>query len=228
MYLVSTTTHQPPPPSTMKNWGEIIRSRRRELNLSQEELALRMDVSQSFVSRIERGDRSPTTATFDRFTRFLSELRWSLNDFVEKTGLSVEGLEVPPPQLYANLITSPKSEQRLIPLYDISLPYALQSEPMGTIEIDVGDIGDFALRVNDVGISPLIQSGDILMVQKDVYEYGNTVVAEAQGEIIIRKLVSEDMAQLKKLSGKKPDYSIFFEKKVKIVGRVAWLRREFV
>ncbi|WP_339285703.1 helix-turn-helix transcriptional regulator [Paenibacillus sp. FSL R5-0486] len=41
-------------------FGEIIRNRRLELNISQESLALKADMDRSYVSEIERGHKNPS------------------------------------------------------------------------------------------------------------------------------------------------------------------------
>ena len=41
-----------------KRFGKAIRRRRRELDLSQEELAERADLHRTYISSIERGDRN--------------------------------------------------------------------------------------------------------------------------------------------------------------------------
>lgn len=43
--------------------GEVVRSRRLSLGLSQEELASLAGIDRTFVSRIERGVRQPTIST---------------------------------------------------------------------------------------------------------------------------------------------------------------------
>ncbi|NMI07777.1 helix-turn-helix transcriptional regulator [Paenibacillus sp. SZ31] len=41
-------------------FGEIIRNRRLELNISQENLALKADMDRSYISEIERGHKNPS------------------------------------------------------------------------------------------------------------------------------------------------------------------------
>lgn len=44
-------------------FGEVLKTRRMALGVSQEELAFRAGVDRTFVSRIERGIRQPTITT---------------------------------------------------------------------------------------------------------------------------------------------------------------------
>lgn len=51
--------------------GEVIRRRRRELRLSQEELAWRAGVDRTYVSGVERGARNLSLLTLEKLARAL-------------------------------------------------------------------------------------------------------------------------------------------------------------
>lgn len=51
------------------NIGERIKTIRQEKGLSQYELAKRADISQSFLSYIEKGEKSPTVRTLEKITK---------------------------------------------------------------------------------------------------------------------------------------------------------------
>lgn len=53
--------------------GEIIRSRRRTNGLTQRQLALRSGSTQAAISRLERGELSPTFETFARLLSVMGE-----------------------------------------------------------------------------------------------------------------------------------------------------------
>ena len=53
--------------------GEIIRSRRRANGLTQQQLALRSGSTQAAISRLERGELSPTFETFARLLSVMGE-----------------------------------------------------------------------------------------------------------------------------------------------------------
>lgn len=53
--------------------GSIVRDARRRHHLSQERLARRAGTSQAFVSRIERGEISPTVDTLERLLLVMGE-----------------------------------------------------------------------------------------------------------------------------------------------------------
>lgn len=55
------------------NGGELLRSARRRHNLSQAALARRCRTSQTYISRVERGEVSPTVAGLDRLLQALGE-----------------------------------------------------------------------------------------------------------------------------------------------------------
>lgn len=58
-----------------------IERRRREAGLSQKELASMADVTQSTISMIENGDRTPSLAVI---TRLAAALRCTVDDLIEK------------------------------------------------------------------------------------------------------------------------------------------------
>ena len=53
--------------------GKIIRERRRANGLTQEQLALRSGSTQASISRLERGELSPTFETFERLLYVMGE-----------------------------------------------------------------------------------------------------------------------------------------------------------
>ncbi len=54
-----------------KRFGKAIRRRRRELDLSQEELAERAELHQTYISDIERGGRNPSLENVEKLARAL-------------------------------------------------------------------------------------------------------------------------------------------------------------
>lgn len=53
-------------PTQENSVGESIRRRRKEAGLSQEELASRADITQSHLSKLERGERPPSIKVYGR------------------------------------------------------------------------------------------------------------------------------------------------------------------
>lgn len=54
-----------------QRFGKAVRRRRRELDLSQEELAERADLHRTYVSDIERGDRNPSLENVEKLAKAL-------------------------------------------------------------------------------------------------------------------------------------------------------------
>jgi transcriptional regulator with XRE-family HTH domain len=54
-----------------KRFGKSIRRRRRELDLSQEELAERAELHQTYISDIERGGRNPSLENVEKLAKAL-------------------------------------------------------------------------------------------------------------------------------------------------------------
>ena len=55
-----------------QRFGKAIRRRRRELDLSQEELAERAELHRTYVSDIERGDRNPSLENIEKLAKALN------------------------------------------------------------------------------------------------------------------------------------------------------------
>jgi len=54
-----------------QRFGKAIRRRRRELDLSQEELAERAELHRTYISDIERGDRNPSLENIEKLAKAL-------------------------------------------------------------------------------------------------------------------------------------------------------------
>lgn len=52
-------------------FGKLVRTRRRALDLSQEELGEKSDLNRGYISDIERGLRNPSLEVIDRIARAL-------------------------------------------------------------------------------------------------------------------------------------------------------------
>lgn len=70
-------------------WAVAMKARREEVGISQEEMAIQADVSQSLVSQIERGVQNPIGVSVERFMKILHTLGWSPKEFTTATGLEM-------------------------------------------------------------------------------------------------------------------------------------------
>lgn len=62
-------------------FGAILKEHRKNLNISQEELAHRCDLDRTFISLLERGKRSPTIETIFKVS---TNLNSSPSEFIKK------------------------------------------------------------------------------------------------------------------------------------------------
>lgn len=84
-------TPQPSPVRRPKpRWAVAIKARREAIGISQEELAIRADISQSLVSQLERGVQHPTGVSVERFARIIKALEWTTIEFLSATGLEID------------------------------------------------------------------------------------------------------------------------------------------
>jgi len=54
-----------------KQFGKLVRTRRRALDMSQEELGDKSDLNRGYISDIERGLRNPSLKVIDRIAKAL-------------------------------------------------------------------------------------------------------------------------------------------------------------
>ncbi len=59
-------------PNIKYRFGKAVRRRRRELDLSQEELAERAELHRTYISSIERGQRNPSLENIEKIAKALS------------------------------------------------------------------------------------------------------------------------------------------------------------
>lgn len=64
----------------LKVLGNKIRSRRKELNLSQEKLAFACNMDRTYIGSVERGERN---ISFLNMTKILNSLNWNLSDLAQ-------------------------------------------------------------------------------------------------------------------------------------------------
>jgi len=106
------------PRSNIVRLGEIIRKRRRQLELTQEEVARRVRISQDHVSSIESGKRSPSERIIKRFAKVFyldgRELFFLLNPRLRAMLTSAWGSHLP------SAWEKFKNDDRLRRLYNIS------------------------------------------------------------------------------------------------------------
>jgi transcriptional regulator with XRE-family HTH domain len=70
-----------------QRFGRAVRRRRRELDLSQEELAERAELHRTYVSSIERGERNPS---LDNIEKLAKALDTSITRLFTDYGVEVE------------------------------------------------------------------------------------------------------------------------------------------
>jgi repressor LexA len=71
-------------------WADKLKNRRLELGITQEELALRADLSPSTITKIERGVHHPNKVTTKNLRSFIRALEWSPAQFQLETGIDLD------------------------------------------------------------------------------------------------------------------------------------------
>lgn len=90
MVMAIAMTRPPTPPRKRKpDWALAIELRRTELQLSQEVVAERADMSQSYYSDIERGSKQLLGLTLGKLLGLARALDWTLLDLQRATGVDL-------------------------------------------------------------------------------------------------------------------------------------------
>lgn len=71
-------------------WARVCEHLRKDLGISQEDLAFKANLSQATISQIERGAQEPLDLSARRLGQYLNALQLTLQEFEEKTGLKSE------------------------------------------------------------------------------------------------------------------------------------------
>ncbi|GGR11628.1 LexA family transcriptional regulator [Deinococcus ruber] len=149
-------------------WAVALKKRREEVVGSQEELAMRADISQSLVSQIERGVQNPLGVSLERLSRLLQALSWSVNEFSAATGLNLPLMGVPQMQ-------QAHAEYQQQPVYSLSSllnPSAARPIEHAWLRPGKGDHPTFtrALLIEDTDMERMGRSlhpDDIVLVRTD-------------------------------------------------------------
>ncbi len=194
-------------------WALAIKARREDLGLSQEELALRADVSQSLVSQIERGVQNPAVISVDRFYRLLRALEWTPEEFAEATGLELPGVT-----------REPKAEDLGMPVEVYTLPliqagagppwYQDEAETITLALPELRYPKDklFVVRIVGDSMSPYLENGDLAVVYQDpgLAAKGKAVaVWLADDGVVIKRFLGETEDGLLYLGNDNPAHPPF-------------------
>lgn len=158
----------------MRRVGEMIKKLRSERGLTQEDVAIGVEVGKSAISMYESGQRSPTFETLEALADFFNV---PMAFFLEDT-------------LPHNILPIRRKRVRLLGAIAAGVPIFADEDMETQIAVDYDVKCDFALKVvGDSMINARIQNGDIVFIreQPDVEE----------GEIAA--VIIDDTAALKRV-----------------------------
>ncbi len=89
MVTAMTMTTRRPTPKQKPEWAIAVELRRTRLQMSQELMAEKADMSQSYYSEIERGARPLPTLTHQKLMNLARALSWSLAEMQRATGIDL-------------------------------------------------------------------------------------------------------------------------------------------
>ena len=149
----------------MGNWGLKIKELREQRNLDQAELSRRSGLSQSHISRIERGDYASMSPTVEeKLARGFRISRQSLREVIYAEAPELENLEEILEKL--RLVTPIQ-----VPVYTV-FPYVVGQgiksvENVYVSRSENGSLESYKVPEFMHGVEPEVRSGDIIVVDKN-------------------------------------------------------------
>ena len=194
-------------------FGSFIKKRREELGISQEELALRADVSPSLVAKIEQGRHDLRNVKLKNLYGLLRALEWTPEEFAEATGLELPGVS-----------REPKAEDLGMPVEVYTLPliqagagppwYQDEAETVTLALPELKYPRDklFVVRIVGDSMSPYLEEGDLAVVYQDpgLAAKGKAVaVWLADDGVVIKRFLGETEDGLLYLGNDNPTHAPF-------------------
>ena len=172
--------------SAKPHWADAIKRRRQELKLSQEELALRADVSPSLITKLERGAHDIKKMKLENYIALLRALQWTPQEFAEATGVEVPGASVES----LGAATTPSSYER------VAAPdnEFIRWQDLSDADIDYKILEDFLWKITPKEREQIEQA---LEVVENVEKYLNE---EVKGGIGVLEWVAREVLKLFKKS----------------------------
>lgn len=197
------------------SFGDRLRARREELNISRADLAESLGVSRSAIGNYETGISFPKEDVMlrlfdclqvdpnylyrDSFHSKDQILSHQEKALVEKyRSLSASGREVVRSVIdalssYQNGENSGKKQERMIPLYSspVSVGYATpvlgRDYDLIPVKEDVPPDADFAVRIHGDFMEPQIRDGSVVYVNRDPLKSGDVGIFCVDGQMLCRQ-----------------------------------------
>jgi len=201
--------------------GELIRRRRRKLGLSQADLARAVDVTDVYISGIERGVRSLERWPWQRLEALRRALQWTPEEFAEATGielpdLSSTGAKNPPilPAGYSMIPVVGAANGGKPVEYAVPIRKDLMRQNAIAFEVQ----GD---SMND-GSADAIRDGDLVLVDTSLTDLvpGKVYLVELPGQGLMVKRLRRVGDALWFMSDNPVNGSFPAEDVVRVVGQV--------
>jgi repressor LexA len=193
-------------------FSNAVTARRKQLGITQEELALRADVSPSLITKIERKVHKVGKMSLDNLFSIISALGWSMDSFELETDIQIP---FTPPEVEL-------SGFKLAPVlgvanagkpFDYPVPTEIYRRGMAVYLVDGNSM--------NTGMPDDIRDGDYLLVDRS---HTNLI----DGKIYVVEIMGDGFSvkRARKLNGAwffvadNPAYESFSAKQIKVIGQV--------
>lgn len=205
--------------------GNIIKRWRHEEGLTGKEVAERVGVTQTYINKVETGNKKLSKKVFDNLIlEMKGELKKELEDEFYLSGI--------PNQVLSRI--EHMSEIPYFPSVNASAGYGCLNDDECLDHIDVpvkySKKGNIAINVSGDSMSPKLETGDIIVVdtnQREFYD-NKIVVINFNGELYVKKIFADQEGI--KLISVNPYYPIIKvddDDEFKVLGKVIFSFREY-
>jgi len=159
--------------------GFAIRVRRKELGLSQDDLAAKLNLSQQAIAKVEKGSIDISRWPWQRLEALRRALKWTPEEFYKATGIELPGLREE--QVLRDHALPVKTH--IIPIVDAGAGLPSWTDTGEQIEVVLPEISGydrrdlFAVRVRGDSMEPTLSEGDIVLFVRDGEPESGKIVA---------------------------------------------------
>lgn len=212
MLFTMTSTESSRLSAVDEKFAKAVAKRRNQIGITQEELALRANVSTSLIAKIERGAHTVGKMSLENLFKIIAALGWSIEGFEKETNI-----EIP--------FGSPEVEFSGFTLAPI-LGVANASKPLDypvPVEVYRRGMAVYEVQGNSMnrGTPDSLQDGDYLLVDRNMTTFQD-------GKVYVVEIIGDGMTvkRARKLNGTwylmsdNPVHESFKVSEVRVVGQV--------
>lgn len=192
----------------MSSFKTVLKSLRNSRNLTQEELAQKLNIGRSRISMYESGQREPDFETTELIADFFNVDVDYLLGRTSKTTMLSESVAREELPRFSNIFSLQRTRVPLLGQIACGEPIFCNEDRECYVEAGTDVRADFCLKARgDSMTGARIMDGDIVFIQKDVpLEAGQIYAVAIDDEATLKRVYYDDAAQVLQLLAENPKY----------------------